>query len=60
MSRRDHDSHIIEQDKYKKFLATLHAIAYLLKCSCGLGYKGETTQRAKDRISQHKCAMRKQ
>ncbi|CAJ0947418.1 unnamed protein product [Ranitomeya imitator] len=31
---------------------------YLIKCPCGLGYVGETTQHIRDRISQHKSTIR--
>ncbi|CAJ0965267.1 unnamed protein product, partial [Ranitomeya imitator] len=31
---------------------------YLIKCPCGLGYVGETTQHTRDRISQHKSTIR--
>lgn len=33
-------------------------VIYLIKCPCGLGYVGETTQWIKDRISQHKYTIR--
>lgn len=33
-------------------------IIYLIKCPCGLGYIGKTTQMAKDRISKHKSTIR--
>ncbi|CAJ0934573.1 unnamed protein product [Ranitomeya imitator] len=33
-------------------------VVYLIKCPCGLGYVGETTQHIRDRISQHKSTIR--
>ncbi|CAJ0964495.1 unnamed protein product, partial [Ranitomeya imitator] len=33
-------------------------VIYLIKCPCGLGYVGETTQHIRDRISQHKSTIR--
>ncbi|CAJ0952386.1 unnamed protein product [Ranitomeya imitator] len=33
-------------------------VVYLIKCPCGLGYVGETTQPIKDRISKHKSTIR--
>ncbi|CAJ0947396.1 unnamed protein product, partial [Ranitomeya imitator] len=32
-------------------------VVYLIKCPCGLGYVGETTQHIRDRISQHKSTI---
>ncbi|XP_041429845.1 uncharacterized protein LOC121397297 [Xenopus laevis] len=33
-------------------------VIYLIKCPCGLAYVGETTQKIKDRIKQHKSNIR--
>ncbi|CAJ0919390.1 unnamed protein product [Ranitomeya imitator] len=33
-------------------------VVYLIKCPCGLGYVGETTQHIRDRISKHKSTIR--
>ncbi|XP_041428149.1 uncharacterized protein LOC121396834 [Xenopus laevis] len=33
-------------------------VVYLIKCPCGLAYVGETTQKVKDRIKQHKSNVR--
>ncbi|CAJ0952519.1 unnamed protein product [Ranitomeya imitator] len=33
-------------------------VVYLIKCPCGLGYVGETTQHVRDRISKHKSTIR--
>ncbi|XP_077148443.1 uncharacterized protein LOC143809192 [Ranitomeya variabilis] len=33
-------------------------VIYFIKCPCGLGYVGETTQHIRDRISQHKSTIR--
>ncbi|CAJ0966626.1 unnamed protein product, partial [Ranitomeya imitator] len=33
-------------------------VVYLIKCPCGLGYVGETTQHIRDRISHHKSTIR--
>ncbi|CAJ0966829.1 unnamed protein product [Ranitomeya imitator] len=33
-------------------------VIYLIKCPCGLGYVGETSQHIRDRISQHKSTIR--
>ncbi|OCT65784.1 hypothetical protein XELAEV_18042032mg [Xenopus laevis] len=33
-------------------------VIYLIKCPCGLAYVGETTQKVKDRIKQHKSNIR--
>ncbi|CAJ0946011.1 unnamed protein product [Ranitomeya imitator] len=33
-------------------------VIYLIKCPCGLGYVGETSQHIRDRISQHRSTIR--
>ncbi|XP_075425517.1 vomeronasal type-2 receptor 26-like [Ascaphus truei] len=39
--------------------SSFHPHVYLIKCPCGLGYVSETTQQVKDRIRQHKAAIRR-
>ncbi|CAJ0917088.1 unnamed protein product [Ranitomeya imitator] len=41
-----------------QFTCNLSFIVYLIKCPCGLGYVGETTQPIRDRISKHKSTIR--
>ncbi|CAJ0959390.1 unnamed protein product [Ranitomeya imitator] len=41
-----------------QFTCNSSFVVYLIKCSCGLGYVGETTQHIRDRISKHKSTIR--
>ncbi|XP_056408807.1 uncharacterized protein LOC130317324 [Hyla sarda] len=41
------------------FTCDTNFVIYLLKCPCGLAYVGETTQKIRDRISQHKSTIRR-
>uniref|UniRef100_A0A803JQT4 Reverse transcriptase domain-containing protein n=1 Tax=Xenopus tropicalis TaxID=8364 RepID=A0A803JQT4_XENTR len=42
----------------KYFTCDSMYVVYLIKCPCGLAYIGETTQKVKDRIKQHKSNIR--
>ncbi|CAJ0965705.1 unnamed protein product [Ranitomeya imitator] len=41
-----------------QFTCNSSFVVYLIKCPCGLGYVGETTQHIRDRISKHKSTIR--
>ncbi|XP_073441691.1 uncharacterized protein [Dendrobates tinctorius] len=40
------------------FTCESNYVIYLIKCPCGLGYVGETTQHIRDRINKHKSTIR--
>ncbi|XP_073433457.1 uncharacterized protein [Dendrobates tinctorius] len=61
VSKGDSFTHPRSGKRYKingYFTCNSNFVVYLIKCPCGLGYVGETTQHVKDHISNHKSTIR--